>query len=170
MNHFKYIRLALPVVLGFIVLSQTCYTTDKIQTQDPVPGFTWINRQWIWPLLLVLIGASWELSLHGTNKATVDLGFSILLAAVCWWFWLWCSVEQSKNVLFVIAIVVGVLIWSTAMHAPKASLLLLPLLGWIVFVEHLPRLPYQVNVPLGGSKMLNVELPRYIDGHITITN
>lgn len=120
-----------------------------------------LTRNAIMAGLLISIGIAWELSQK--SKKPVDMGFSILLFASYWWYLLWCHNEQNKAklVLVMIAIITGILIWINARENPRISLLLLPLMFWIIFVEHLPKVPQRVEFPF-----VSIEFPRLVDGHV----
>lgn len=156
----KLVRTFLPLVLGVVLLRDSCF---GVLPEDSLADKV---RKWIWPLLLVLIGLAWEFSTKSSN-ATVDIGFVVLIGAVYWWYWLWCTngiTEQTKSGLFLVVLIAATLVWTTAKTTPRASLLLLPLLAWIMFVEHLPAVPRIIRLPF-----ISVELPHIQDGSIAWT-
>lgn len=157
----RYVRTVLPALMGFLLLRNTCFGNAN-GGDDTVSKV----RKWIWPMLLITIGLAWELSTSSTN-ATIDLGFVVLIGAVYWWFWLWCTngiTEQTRSGLFLVVIVAATLLWTTAKTSPRASLLLLPLLAWILFIEHLPAVPRLIRLPF-----VTIEMPHIEDGSIAFT-
>jgi len=139
------IRAVLPLVLGHFLLNKWCSVKIDGQFADAV-------REKMWPILLVFIGLAWE---WAEPDRFVDVSFLVLMLTMCSWFWLWCHgyVNQSRLILILIAIVNGLVIWLTAKNSPKASLLLMPLMIWILFAEkiQLPKIP-----------KITVQLPRVV--------
>lgn len=160
MTKFKFVRTVLPALVGFLLLRNTCFGAIDNGDESKVAKV----RKWIWPLLLISIGLAWEFSAQ-SSSTTIDLGFLVLIGSVYWWYWLWCTngvLEQTKPALFLVAIIAATLVWTTAKSAPKASLLLLPLLAWIMLIEHLPRIPHVVKIPF-----FTIEMPYFQDGSIS---
>jgi tryptophan-rich sensory protein len=157
-----YIRALLPIIMGIVLSQNGCAKPYQL---NQVPHTL---KDFVWPALLIFVGLAWEMSLSG--KTTVDMGFIVLIGALYWWFTFWCSGDHPSQkpkadmVLLLVAATSAVLIWITAKHNPRVSLLLLPLIAWVIFAEHLPKIPPTIRLPF-----MTIDMPHYTDGNITFT-
>ena len=155
-----YVRAIIPLLLGYLLFKYGCMppltptpTTDPSQVSPPIFD---VKHQGVLIVILLLTGIAWEMSYQKGSKHTVDTGFLVLLSSMYWWFWLYCHGESSKAgmVLILVAALTAVMIWKVSRSLPRVSLLLVPLMVWILVAEHLPSIPQQVILPL-----VTVDLP-----------
>lgn len=150
------LRAVFPLIIGHVLLNKWCLTPSD-ETSDPLANAL---RERMWPILLVFVGLAWESSRGGRQ---VDFAFVVLLATICLWFWLWCQghVNQAKMVLILIAITSGVTVWLSAKASPKASLLLMPLMAWLLFAERLELPKIKIKLP-------KIKLPKFTPGNVSV--
>lgn len=135
-------RIVVPLVVGHMFVSK-CPPAD--QTREPVRNSI---RRLMWPMLLISMGFAWYVASKKSGRVItppVDAAFSALLAVLIWWLHtLFCkdNPAQARLILLLVAAATGIVTYISGMYNPLASVVLLPMVVWLLFAERLqlPRI------------------------------
>jgi tryptophan-rich sensory protein len=136
----KFLRAVLPLIVGHFAISKWCAPVLVSVTPDDGAATAESIRRIMWSILLVGIGIAWEMTYSSAARGNaIDAGYGIMLVAIGWWFMLWCKNkhEESNIVMILVAMCAVLNVWLVSKVSPKAGLLIIPLLAWVIFVEQL---------------------------------
>jgi hypothetical protein len=143
-------RLIIPLIVGHQLVAK-CPPASK--TQEPVQNSV---RRLMWPILLIAMGFSWYLaSPKGGLRA--DGAYTVLLALVMWWMHTqFCRDDpaQAKLILVLVAAATGLVTYIAGTSNVTASMMLLPMLVWVLFAERLQFPKLRIRLP-----SINIKLP-----------
>lgn len=126
--NLEYIYIFLPLLLG-IITSLICMPNrnDNSNNKVKLPSQLFII---IWPILYLLIGYCWYLSL---NNKTCNIMFWILNILLCLWLILYSCIK-NKNIAYLILILsllISLMIY-TCLYSKLQKFLMCPLIVWLI--------------------------------------
>jgi len=129
----EYLLLIVPALLGGVTTSLCGMSKDAGSTVNfrPPPIVFGI----VWPILYILIGISWVLSVQNMNKQLsttwICIFFLLLNIALCAWIYTYSCAKDPKDAIYVIVISIVFALWCFISGDTVSKLLLAPLLGWL---------------------------------------
>jgi tryptophan-rich sensory protein len=141
------LRIIIPLTVGQLVLSE-CPPVET--TQEPIQNSI---RKLMWPMLMIAIGLAWQVASIAAKKTgglTVDFAFTVLVALMMWWLRVqFCKddPQTAKYILLIVAAVTGFVTYIAGTHNPLGSMLLLPVLVWLLLAERLQIPNFRLQLP-----------------------
>lgn len=139
-------RIIIPLIVGHTLVSRCPRPQD---TTEPMQNSI---RELMWPVLLVSMGFAWNAARGAARHSgmQVDGAYALLTAIVMWWMHThFCTdrSSQAKMILVLAAAVTGVVVYISGAHNPTASIMLLPMLVWLLFAERLEIPKIRIKLP-----------------------
>lgn len=128
-----YVKLFSPLVVSYLVSSQCpVQKTAGINVVGRPPSYIFGI---VWFILYLLIGYSW-FNYQGKYVASIDIGFIVLIILLNSWIVIYSCYNKNSNSLYSILLsilVIGILIMVLYKESIISSLLLVPLIIWLIF-------------------------------------
>jgi hypothetical protein len=132
------------------------------KTQEPIQNSI---RELMWPVLLISMGFSWYVArVSAKSKGfSVDGAFAVLLALLMWWMHThFCKDDpgQAKLILVLVAAATGLVTYLGGTHNATASIMLLPMLVWLLFAERLQIPKLRIKLPSIKVKLPSLKIAK----------
>jgi hypothetical protein len=152
-------RIIIPLVVGHTLVSR-CPSVET--THEPIQNSI---RQLMWPVLLVAMGFAWYVTRSSAKNGglSVDGAFGVLTGLLMWWLHThFCKddPEQAKLILVLVAAATGAVTYIAGSKNPMASIMLLPMLVWILFAERLQIPKLRIRLPSIKIKLPSVQVTK----------
>lgn len=117
-------RLCCPLASGY-AMTRLCPMTPSHVPQAPSPRAFKV----VWPLLYLLLGASWSAARDDAGCSRMHAFLTLLL---CLWLFFFSCRDDPKMSLYVLSSVVATTVSCMCLHGDRtAKVLLTPLLGFV---------------------------------------
>ena len=140
----QYIPIFLPIALGYISsfscgMSKTSGQNVKFRP----PSITFAI---VWPLLYIMLGLSWYMSLqHESDKILINGLYGMLVFLLTAWVIAYSCKKNKKIAVYILLMSIMASLMTFTVGNTPSKLLLCPLIGWLIFATMLNTTEVQLE-------------------------
>lgn len=141
--------ILIPTITSYIISTHCPYSAHAEKVIDRENQVEFIIREYVWPLLSVLMGFAWFFSkhkvltpekiasMHRHHKLIIDVLFLALTATMSLWIWLYSCEYRLKEAFMALIVTICILfgiMYMISSYTSTSLVLLTPLIVWLFFM------------------------------------
>ena len=128
----QYLPIILPIALGYIsslACGMSKSSGQNVKFRPPSIAFAIV-----WPILYIMLGVSWYISLqHESYKILINALYSLLVLLLSAWIIAYSCKNNKKVAVYILLISIMASLMTFSVGNTTSKLLLSPLIGWLIF-------------------------------------